>query len=406
MPDLSTAEALLRLIVAAGLGGAIGLERELRDHEAGFRTHLLVSLGACVFTLVSAYAWTDWTFSTESGVVFDPTRIAAQIVTGIGFLGAGAIIVRGISVRGLTTAATLWVVAAIGMAAGTGYYAVGVGAALLVLISLGPLKLISTRLVARVRPEEAELAIQLVPDGDATRVLSAIEDYGGQDQPGRVRRRAHRRRDAARLAAVGVGTRRREGEPARRRRARAMAALSARLASGNPHKLEELRAALPRLGARAARDRARSTRRRTASTYYENARAKAAFGREEAAPDEWVLGEDSGIEVSALGGRPGIASARWAADGVARLLEELDGAADRRARYVCELVALAADGEERRGTGYLEGTIATERRGDEGFGYDPIFIPAGETRTVAELGNAWKRANSHRAQAAAALSVQ
>ena len=111
--------ALLRLLVAAALGGAIGLERELRDHEAGFRTHLLVSLGACVFTLVSAYAWTDWTFSTRSGVVFDPTRIAAQIVTGVGFLGAGAIIVRGISVRGLTTAATLWIVAAIGMAAGT-----------------------------------------------------------------------------------------------------------------------------------------------------------------------------------------------------------------------------------------------------------------------------------------------
>ena len=179
MPELTTAEALLRLLVAAGLGGAIGLERELRDHEAGFRTHLLVSLGACVFTLVSAYAWTDWTFSTASGVVFDPTRIAAQIVTGIGFLGAGAIIVRGISVRGLTTAATLWVVAAIGMAAGTGYYAVGIGAAVLVLISLGPLKLISTRLVSRVRPEEAELAIQLVPEGEASRVLTAIEDHGG-----------------------------------------------------------------------------------------------------------------------------------------------------------------------------------------------------------------------------------
>ena len=208
MPDLSTAEALLRLLVAAGLGGAIGLERELRDHEAGFRTHLLVSLGACVFTLVSAYAWTDWTFSTASGVVFDPTRIAAQIVTGIGFLGAGAIIVRGISVRGLTTAATLWVVAAIGMAAGTGYYAVSVGAALLVLISLGPLKLISTRLVARVRPEEAELAIQLVPDGDATRVLSAIEELGGlisqvefgDERTIDVTLRASRRAESARVA--------------------------------------------------------------------------------------------------------------------------------------------------------------------------------------------------------------
>ena len=67
MPDLSTTEALLRLLIAAGLGGAIGLERELRDHEAGFRTHLIVSLGACVFTLVSAYGWGDWTFSTRPG---------------------------------------------------------------------------------------------------------------------------------------------------------------------------------------------------------------------------------------------------------------------------------------------------------------------------------------------------
>ena len=208
MAELSTAEALLRLLIAAGLGGAIGLERELRDHEAGFRTHLLVALGACVFTLVSAYAWTDWTFSTPQGVVFDPTRIAAQIVTGIGFLGAGAIIVRGISVRGLTTAATLWVVAGIGMAAGTGYYAVGVGAALLVLISLGPLKLISTRLVARVRPEEAELAIMLAPEGVASRVLEAIESAGGRisqvefgdERTIDVTLRASRRAESARVA--------------------------------------------------------------------------------------------------------------------------------------------------------------------------------------------------------------
>ena len=119
--------------------------------------------------------------------------------------------------------------------------------------------------------------------------------------------------------------------------------------------------------------------------------------------DAWALGEDSGIEVTALGGRPGIASARWAEDGVTRLLEELDGVSDRRARYVCELVALAPGGEELRGTGILEGAIARERRGDEGFGYDPIFVPEGEQRTVAELGNAWKREHSHRARAAAAL---
>jgi len=208
VPDLSTTEALLRLLLAAGLGGAVGLERELRDHEAGFRTHLIVSLGACVFTLVSAYAWTDWTFSTASGVVFDPTRIAAQIVTGIGFLGAGAIIVRGISVRGLTTAATLWVVAAIGMAAGTGYYPVAVGAAVLVLVSLGPLRLVSSRLVSRVRPEEAELGIRLAPEGAAIRVLDRIEELGarivnvefGDDRTLDVVLRASRRSESARVA--------------------------------------------------------------------------------------------------------------------------------------------------------------------------------------------------------------
>jgi XTP/dITP diphosphohydrolase len=183
-----------------------------------------------------------------------------------------------------------------------------------------------------------------------------------------------------------------------------VAALKARLASGNAHKLEELRAALPEWELELL-ETGRPYPPEDGSTYYENARGKAAFGREVGPADEWSLGEDSGIEVAALGGRPGLASARWAVDGVAQLLHELEGVEDRRARYVCELVALAPDGEELRGTGILEGTIAAERRGGEGFGYDPIFVPAGEERTVAELGNDWKRANSHRARAAAALGT-
>jgi len=138
------------------------------------------------------------------------------------------------------------------------------------------------------------------------------------------------------------------------------------------------------------------------ATYYENAIAKARHGLN-FAEDAWVLGEDSGIEVEGLGGRPGILSARFGgADPVGRLLGELadvegDG---RRARYVCELVALSTSGEEVRGTGVLEGRIADEPRGNEGFGYDPVFVPAGEERTVAELGNEWKAENSHRARAA------
>ena len=117
-----------------------------------------------------------------------------------------------------------------------------------------------------------------------------------------------------------------------------------------------------------------------------------------------MAGEDSGIEVAALGGRPGVESARWASDGVARLLSELGDDANRRARYVCELVVLAPDGAEMRASGTLEGEIAYERRGDEGFGYDPIFVPLGESLTVAELGNAWKAEHSHRARAARALA--
>ena len=183
-----------------------------------------------------------------------------------------------------------------------------------------------------------------------------------------------------------------------------MAPVRARLASGNAHKLEELRAARPDWELELL-ETSEPFPDEVGESYYDNARAKAEFGRRVGEPGVWTVGEDSGIEVAALGGRPGIASARWADDGVAGLLEVLEGVSDRRARYVCDLVALGPDGEERRGTGILEGAIATERRGEEGFGYDPIFIPDGEERTVAELGNSWKRENSHRARAAAALNA-
>jgi XTP/dITP diphosphohydrolase len=119
-----------------------------------------------------------------------------------------------------------------------------------------------------------------------------------------------------------------------------------------------------------------------------------------------VLAEDSGLEVEALGGRPGVLSARYAPEGapaIAKLLAELDSVAERGARYVSELVLLAPDGRELRGKGVLDGRIATEPAGSEGFGYDPIFVPHGEQRTVAELGNGWKDHNSHRARAAKAL---
>jgi len=179
--------------------------------------------------------------------------------------------------------------------------------------------------------------------------------------------------------------------------------LRAFLASGNAHKLAELRRALPSWQLRAPDAGAPAAPEETGTTFDENARLKADWGRRLAGADEWALGEDSGIEVDALGGRPGIESARWAEDGVARLLAELDGVANRRARYVCALVAYAPDGRELAVEGTLAGEIAPAPRGEEGFGYDPIFVPDGEARTVAELGDGWKTRHSHRARAAAAL---
>jgi XTP/dITP diphosphohydrolase len=174
--------------------------------------------------------------------------------------------------------------------------------------------------------------------------------------------------------------------------------VKARLASHNTNKLRELGHVLE--GWELELVEADDYPPEDGDTYYENARGKAKYGRG-FVEDAWVLGEDSGIEVAGLGGRPGIYSARFGGDDpVGRLLAELEGVEDRRARYVCELVALSLDGEELRGTGTLEGRIADEARGNEGFGYDPIFVPDGEQRTVAELGNDWKRDNSHRARAA------
>src|SRR5262245_49935175 len=142
IPSLGDWDIFARLAVAAGLGAAVGFERELRDREAGMRTHLLVALGSCLFTLVSAYGFQEFLASGDAVVRADPARIAAQIVTGIGFLGAGAIIREGLSVRGLTTAGSLWVVAAIGMAVGAGFYWAAVATTGVTLFALGPLRVL------------------------------------------------------------------------------------------------------------------------------------------------------------------------------------------------------------------------------------------------------------------------
>ena len=136
--DLTLAQQVdlaLRLLLAAVLGAAIGLEREVHEHPAGMRTHLLVSVGSAAFTVLSIFAF------PAPGA--DPARVAAQIVAGVGFLGAGSILKEGATIRGLTTAASLWAVAAVGMAAGAGAWGVAAVLTIIAIVSLWPLRLVT-----------------------------------------------------------------------------------------------------------------------------------------------------------------------------------------------------------------------------------------------------------------------
>jgi len=139
----------VRLVIAALLGLAIGFEREIHGHPAGLRTHMLVALGSALFTVLSIEG-----FMGEPGAApVDPTRIAAQIVSGIGFLGAGAILKDGIVIRGLTTAASLWATSAVGMAAGAAEYVIAAVAAAVILVSLWPINAVADRLHGSSLPE-------------------------------------------------------------------------------------------------------------------------------------------------------------------------------------------------------------------------------------------------------------
>jgi putative Mg2+ transporter-C (MgtC) family protein len=174
IPDVTVGEIALRLVVAAALTGAVGLEREWRERAAGLRTHMLVGVGSALFTLVSAYGFNDFLISGTAVVRADPSRIAAQIVTGIGFLGAGAILRQGLTIRGLTTAAGLWVVAAIGMAVGAGFYSAALLTTGVVLFGLGPLRWAEGYIVAR-RRVGGRLEVDLRPDQPLAPVLSVLE---------------------------------------------------------------------------------------------------------------------------------------------------------------------------------------------------------------------------------------
>ena len=253
VPSLSWQEALLRLALAAALGAAVGLERELREREAGLRTHLLVSLGSALFTIASAYGFRDFLVEGGALVRTDPTRIAAQIVTGIGFLGAGAIIRQGLSVRGLTTAATLWVVAAIGLTTGAGYYSAAVITTALVLVSLWPLRILAFKATTRFRPETNRLLAQLPAGESPAPLIDALERVGRAPAVARGQPRGRpAQRDPGRDAPA-AGRRAQDRRAALRSRARAGDPLDRLiLCSRNQNKLRELERP-PSLGARAAR---------------------------------------------------------------------------------------------------------------------------------------------------------
>ncbi|ABN95434.1 putative magnesium transporter [Burkholderia pseudomallei 406e] len=151
-------ELLGRLLLAALLGSVIGFERERMNWAAGLRTHMLVSVGSALVMLVSAFGFAD--VQGRAGVVLDPSRVAAQVVSGIGFLGAGSILLRGEVIRGLTTAASLWAVAGIGLATGGGMYVGAIGATAILLMILAGLKPLERRFIAPRQQRRVRLVVE------------------------------------------------------------------------------------------------------------------------------------------------------------------------------------------------------------------------------------------------------
>ena len=152
-------QIILRLLIAAILGAAVGLERERLEWAAGLRTHALVCVGAALFMIVSAFGFADALGSSD--VVLDPSRVAAQVVSGIGFIGAGTIILRREIVRGLTTAASVWAIAAIGLAVGGGMYLAAIVATVLALVILAVVKPIEWRVFKHRRARQVNLTVDV-----------------------------------------------------------------------------------------------------------------------------------------------------------------------------------------------------------------------------------------------------
>jgi putative Mg2+ transporter-C (MgtC) family protein len=175
--QISYWELTIRLVLSLILGGLVGLERELGGHSAGFRTHILVCLGSSAIVLLSMYGFAE--FASEPNVRLDPARLAAQVISGIGFLGAGTILRTGITVSGLTTAASLWVVAAIGLTVGAGFYYGSAVLTLLVVISLFLLNKFERKFSRSKRKRELVMKIQK-SSSSLNQVVSELNHHGIQ----------------------------------------------------------------------------------------------------------------------------------------------------------------------------------------------------------------------------------
>lgn len=182
MADLSELEGVGRLALAALLGGVLGMEREYDGQDAGFRTHMLVVLGAALFGLVSVGAFDDYVVpQAQSNVTVDITRIAAYVAPGVGFIGGGAILKHGGRVSGVTTAASLWTAAAIGVASGLGAWESAVAATAIALVTLEGLRPVSRFLDRHSRQRRAPLRIEVDRGADLAAIMDAVASWGGVD---------------------------------------------------------------------------------------------------------------------------------------------------------------------------------------------------------------------------------
>ena len=171
----SNLELIERLVLAAVLGGLIGLERELRDHPAGLRTHITVAVGSALFVIAGAYGWSD--FLTDRGstnITIGVDRVASNIVTGIGFLGGGAILKYGANIKGLTTAASLWVTSAVGLASGLGSYVLVTAATMITLVSLVALRFPERWIRRKLAVDRQTVVLRLAPRAEAAPVIAAL----------------------------------------------------------------------------------------------------------------------------------------------------------------------------------------------------------------------------------------